>query len=426
MALTVKRIERIKEAGRYGDGGNLFLQVSPSGGKSWLFRYEFKGRERAMGFGSIDTFNLDEARELARKARQLLKSNIDPLEARKNERDAKAIADGKVITFEQAANEYFNGHASKWGNPHYRAKFLATLKMYAHPKIGGLPVSAIDTPLVLKVIEPIWLSKNATASRVRSRIESILDWAAVRGFRSGDNPARWAGHLEEALPRIARQPKHHAALPFRVVPDFIAELNNLAGIAPRALEFLILCASRSGEVVGARWSEVTLDAVPVMTRDAEGRETTVTGPVWIIPASRMKEGVQHRVPLSDRAVAILKNIEREKGNDFVFIGSRKGKPLGNNELLKLIWAMGSKTPAYDVTIHGFRSSFRDWAGEVTSYPADVCEVALAHKIGGKVREAYQRHDLFDKRRLLMAEWARFVGTPKGDASVILIRKRRGR
>ena len=415
--LTVKRIQRFEKAGRYSDGGNLFLQVSPSGGKSWLFRYEYKGVERAMGLGSINTFSLVEARERARRARQLLRDGIDPLEARKAATTAKALEDAKVKTFERAAVEYFDGHATKWTNQHYQKKFLATLKQYAFPKIGKLPVSAIDTPLVISVIEPIWLVKNATASRVRGRIEMVLDWCTVRGFRVGDNPARWSGHLEEALPAVTRKPAHHAALPYKEVPAFIVELNSLAGITPRAMEFLILCASRSGEVVKARWNEVTLDAVPVMTRDGDGRESTVMGPCWIVPAQRMKEKVQHRIPLSARAVKILEELPREKGNDFIFIGTRKGKPIGSNAFGKLIKAM-----KHDVTTHGFRSSFRDWAGEVTAFPADVCEVALAHKIGGKVQQAYQRGDLLEKRRVMMKAWAAFCTAPKHSGEVVPIRK----
>jgi integrase len=399
MALTVKRIAKLTEAGRYSDGGNLFLQVTPTGGKSWLFRYQLRGRERALGLGPLRDFTLDEARSRARRARQQLRDGVDPLEARKAERAAQALESAKAKTFEQAAKEYFDGHESQWTNAHYRQKFLSSLGMYAFPKIGKLPVSAIDTGLVLKVVEPIWNTKPHTADRVRGRIENILEWAKVRGLRVGDNPAKWAGHLEEALPAKTRVTEHHRALPYADVPAFVAKLANQRGVAPKAMEFLILTAARSGEAIGARWDEIDFDKK-----------------LWTIPAERMKEKKEHRVPLTDRALAILKELPRE--GDFAFIGSRKNMPLGKNSFLKLIWAMNRE----DITVHGFRSSFRDWAGEMTAFPADICEVALAHAVGGKVQTTYQRGDLLEKRRKLMEAWAAFCGMPKRGATVTPIRR----
>lgn len=403
MALTVKRIGRLTEPGRYSDGGNLYLRVKPSGAKSWVFRYEFKGRERTLGLGPLRDRTLDEARARARAARQQLRDGIDPVEARAADRNARAAEAAKVKTFEAAAQEYFDTHQQKWTSAQHRGKFLSSLRMYAFDKIGRVPVASIDTPLVLKVIDPIWKSKPDTANRVRGRIENILDWATVRGFRSADNPARWSGHLEEALPPKTAVTKHHSALPYSEVPAFVAELTKQIGVPPLALEFLILTAARSGEVRGATWSEIDLDRK-----------------LWVIPKERMKEKREHRVPLTDRALAILKALPRE--GDFVFIGSRKNAPLGKNAFLKLIWGMKRD----DITIHGFRSSFRDWAGETTSFPADVCEAALSHAIGGGgVRTDYQRGDLLDKRRKLMDAWAAYCATTtKRGASVTPIRKGR--
>ena len=267
-----------------------------------------------------------------------------------------------------------------------------------------MPVAAIDTGLVLEVIEPIWLTKPDTANRVRGRIENVLDWATVRGLRTGDNPARWSGHLEEALPAKTRVTKHYTALPYADMPTFVAELTKQRGVSPKALGFLILTAARSGEVIGARWDEIDLDKK-----------------LWVIPAERMKEKKEHRVPLVERALAILKELPHE--GDFVFIGARRNMPLGKNSFLKLIWAMTRD----DITVHGFRSSFRDWAGETTAFPADICEVALSHAVGGKVQTTYQRGDLLEKRRKLMEAWAAFCTTPKRDATVTSIagRKRKG-
>jgi integrase len=401
MALTVKGLKKLTEQGRYSDGGNLFLQVTPSGGKSWLFRYEVNGRQRGMGLGPLNDFDLEQARDRARAARQLLRDGIDPLAARGAQRAAQAMEAAKQKTFEQAANEYFDGHEKKWTNAHYRQKFLSSLKMYAFPKVGQLPVAAIDTGLILKIIEPIWQTKPDTANRVRARIENILDWATVRGLRAGDNPARWAGHLEEALPARTQATKHHVALPYGEVPGFVAKLTEQVGVPPKALEFLILTAARSSEVIGALWSEIDLDKR-----------------LWIIPAERMKERREHRVPLTDRAIQILNGLPREA--EFVFIGARKDKPLGKNAFLKLIWSMD-----LDVTTHGFRSSFRDWAGETTAFPPDVCEAALAHVVGSKTQTAYQRGDLLEKRRKLMEAWAQFCAMPERGATVTPIRKRKG-
>jgi integrase len=405
MALTVKRIARLlKTAGRYSDGHGLYLQVPQAGQKkprgsraSWLFRYERDGRERWMGLGPLHTYSLDEARERARKARQQIKDGIDPLDARRAERSARALTAAKALSFEQAAQQYFDGHERKWKNAKHRGQFLSTLAAYAFPKIGSLPVAAIDTGLVLKCIEPHWATTAVTMSRVRARIESILDWATVRGYRTGDNPARWKGHLSEVLapPRAIAKVTHHAALPFAELPSFLAALRMREGISARALEFTILTAARTGEVNGARWDEIDFD-------DA----------MWVVPAHRMKGKREHRVPLSDRALEILRDLPREHNNPFVFVGTKQGTSLSATAMSVTLARMGRN----DVTVHGFRSTFRDWAAERTSIANHIIEQALAHAIGNAVERAYRRTDLFDKRRKLMDAWAKYCITPPARAT----------
>jgi integrase len=398
MSLTTKRIAKLTKAGRYGDGHGLCLQVTPSGVKSWLLRFERNGRERWMGLGPLHTIDLQEARERARKARQQLIDGIDPLTAREAERAERALEAARTITFEKAAQAYFDTHERKWRNRKHAAQFLSTLKTYAFPKIGALPVAAIDTGLVLKVIEPIWGDVTETASRVRSRIESVLDWATVRGYRTGDNPARWRGHLSEVLPARGQIQKtnHHAALPFADLPEFLAVLRQRDGVAARALEFTILTAARTGEAIGATWDEIDLKAK-----------------VWTVPAGRIKGGREHRVALSDRALEILHALPRERNNSFVFIGPRKGG-LSNMAMASVLGRMGRA----DITVHGFRSTFRDWAAERTNYPNHVVEMALAHVIGDKVEAAYRRGHLFAKRVRLMSEWSRYCGRkPVSDAAL---------
>ncbi len=397
MGLTVKRIEKLKEPGRYGDGHGLYLQVMSATNRSWLLRFERGGRERWLGLGPLHTINLDEARERARKARQQLLDGVDPIEHRKAARATQALAEAKAVTFKEAARQYFDAHERKWKNAKHRAQFLSTLEAYAYPIIGRLPVAAIDTGLVLKVIEPIWNEKTETASRVRGRIESVLDWATVRGYRTGDNPARWKGHLGEVLPARGQIQKtnHHAALPYTEIGGFVAALRQREGVAARALEFTILTAARTNEVIGALWDEIDFAAK-----------------VWTVPAGRMKASKEHRVPLSDRALEILRDLPRETGNAFVFIGPRKGGGLSNMAMAAVLGRMDCT----DITVHGFRSTFRDWAAERTNYPNHVVEMALAHTVGDKVEAAYRRGDLFDKRRRLMAEWAKYCGTKPAHAA----------
>jgi integrase len=410
MALTKKQMARLTAPGKYGDGRGLYLQVTDTGARSWVLRYERGRRERAMGLGPVRDFTLEEARERARKARQLLRDGVDPIDARRAER-ARQVAEAAAVaararSFRQCAELYFDRHSAGWKNKKHRKQFLTSLATYAYPKIGKLPVADVNRDLVLNCVQPIWNTKNATANRVLLRIKGVLDFAKVQGWRDGENPAAWDGNLEHALPKpgTVAQAKHHAALPFAETHGFVAQLRTHQGIAAAALEFLVLTAARTGEVVGARWSEIDLAARR-----------------WIIPAARMKTGTktgrEHRVPLCDRAVEILEDLPRE--SEFVFPGARQGKPLGHSALSQLLRQLGRS----DITVHGFRSTFRDWAAERTSYPNHVVEMALAHAIGDKVEAAYRRGDLFAKRERLMADWANYVSTAPRDATVTPIRAR---
>jgi integrase len=408
--LTVKKIDKLTKPGRYGDGSGLYLQVSGPTSRSWILRYEKAGRERWLGLGSQRTFTLKEARERARKARQLLADGVDPLAQKKAAKAAKALADAKAITFEEAARQFYDQHRKKWSVKH-AAQFISSLKEYAFKKIGKLAVADVDIGEVLKVLEQkhedypdqqLWNAVPVTANRVRNRIEQVLDWATVRGYRTGDNPARWKGHLSNVLPaRNNKEVEHLAALPYTEVSEFITALHGRQGTAAAALEFLILTAARTGELIGAQWDEI----------DFEQK-------LWIVPASRIKGGRQHRVPLTDRALEILRDPDRcprEPDNPFVFIGPQQGAGLSDEVMTLLLKRMGHD----DITVHGFRSTFRDWAGETTSFPSDICEVALAHAVGGKVQISYQRGDLLEKRRKLMEHWAEYCLTPKRDASGVV-------
>jgi integrase len=391
VQLTIKRVERLRDPGRYSDGQGLYLQVVNALNRSWVFRYERAGRERFMGLGPVHTLNLAEARAKARKARQLLLEGIDPLDARADELRARVEAAQKRLTFREAAQAYNDAHERKWGNAKHRAQFLSSLKTYAFPVLGNMPVAEIDTPAVLRAIEPQWLTKTETLSRVRGRIEAVLDWAKVRGYRTGDNPATWKT-IGKALPARSDIAKvePHPALPYLELPAFMAALRQRDGVAARALEFLILTAARTGEVTGALWSEVDLDAK-----------------VWTVPAGRMKGGREHRVPLSGSAGALLLALYREDGNPHVFIGSAAGSGLSSQGMTQVLKRMNRT----DISVHGFRSSFRDWAAEQTNFPREVPELALAHAVGDKTERAYQRGDLLKKRVALAEAWARYATSP---------------
>ena len=418
--LTAKRVERLKEPGRYHDPDHkgLYLQVQESRNgisKSWLLRYEHGGRERWHGLGSAADFSLKEARERARRARQLLADGIDPVEAKKAAKAAVALAHAKTLTFEEATRQYYAQHNAKWSNRKHAKQFLSSLEAYAIPKLGRLSVADIDTGAVLKVLEPIWPTKTETASRVRGRIELVLDWATVRNYRTGENPARWKGHLAEVLPARGQIQKteHQPALPFEELPEFMQELAQREGVAARALEFAILTGARTDQATTAPWSEIDFDAR-----------------TWTIPASRMKAGKELKVPLSDQALDILRNLSREAGNEFIFISpSHHRQGLSNAAMSELLGRMHTararaglppwvdKTTGKLAVVHGFRSTFRDWAAERTNYQNHIVEMALAHVIDSKVERAYRRGDLYVKRTRLMAEWAKFATTPLASGAV---------
>jgi integrase len=391
--LTARMVEQLKGPGYYGDGGGLVLRVADSGSKVWLFRYKSQGRVREMGLGPIRDVSLAEAREGAREARRLRRVGVDPIDAKRQRQAAARLDATKMITFSQCAAAYIENHRAAWTNGKHAAQWEATLRTYAYPVFGNLPISAVDTALVVKVLDPIWSKKPETASRLRGRIEAVLDFAKVRAYRVGENPARWKGHLKEALPAVSkvRKVKHHAALPYAEIGAFMADVRTREGGAAAALEFAILTAARTGEVIGARWSEIDMAA-----------------DVWTVPAARMKAGVEHRIPLSEQALAVLRRAAVGKVNDVVFSGQKPGRALSNMALLMMLRRMGRD----DITAHGFRSTFRDWAAECTNFPNEVCEAALAHVIENKVEAAYRRGVLFDKRHKLMEVWGAYCATPK--------------
>jgi integrase len=391
MVKKVNRLSAVKVAsaskpGLYADGDGLYLQVTESGSRSWVFRFKAGGRTRDMGLGSLNTVGLAEARAMAAECRRQRLQGIDPIEARKSGRVQAQLDAARSITFDDCREKFIASHRAAWANDKHLTQWESTLKTYVTPVFGALPVQNVDVALVLKALEPIWTTKPETASRVRGRIERILDWAKARGFREGENPARWRGHLDILLaPRAkVRRVKHHAALPYDKLPGFLLKIRQRDAVAARALEFAILTAARTGEVLGAHWEEIDLETK-----------------IWTIPASRMKAGREHRVPMATAALAIAKRLKAIRQNDFVFPGERWNKPLSNMSMLMMLRRIGRE----DLTVHGFRSTFRDWAAEQTNFPREVAEAALAHVIADRTEAAYRRGDLFEKRRRLMGAWA---------------------
>ena len=387
------------------DGRGLYLKVGASGSKSWVFRYVGDGRQHDMGLGPYPDVTLAMAREKALEQRRLRLAGQDPMTERKRTRAQAQFAAATAVTFKDAAGRYIEGNRSGWRGEKQEAQWNASLRDYVFPTLGSLSVADIDTGLILRVLEPIWNTKVETASRVRGRIEAVLDWAGSRGYRSGDNPARWKGHLEHSLPKPGRvkgpqEARYHAALPYAEMPPFMAQLRQANSIAAAPLEFAILTAARAGEVMGATWSEIDLQ-----------------NKVWTIPASRMKASREHRVPLSDAAMAVLERMKR-RGN-YVFPAGHGGR-MEKWTAWRLLRRMGR-----DVTAHGFRSTFSQWAAEKTEYQFEVREMALAHSVGSNVERAYQRSDLFERRRALMDDWGKFCAQPTtGD--VVPLRSTRAR
>jgi integrase len=397
--LTAVAVGKLTKPGRYAVGDGAYLQIATGGTRSWLFRYKRDGKARHMGLGPYSLLTLAEAREKARQARRALLEGIDPLEAKAARRARVRLDAARRMSFRQCAERMIASHEAAWKNPKHRAQWKATLATYVYPVFGDLSVAAVDTVLVQKALDPIWRTKPETAGRVRGRIEAVLDWAKVHQYREGENPARWRGHLDKLLPnrRKVRAVKNHAALPYPELPAFMEELRKRTSVSARALEFAILTAARTSEVIGATWAEIDLKSH-----------------VWMIPAHRMKAGKEHRVPLPDRALEVLRSLPRE--GDFVFMGGRAGKPLSNMALLELMRGM---KPGF--VPHGFRSTFRDWAADTTAYPSEVVEMALAHAIESKVEAAYRRSDLFEKRRRLMADWASYCAGAARGGEVVPIR-----
>ena len=393
--LSHRKVETLKKPGMHSDGGGLYLQVTQGSDgtprKSWLFRYAVSGRERQMGLGPLADVPLAEARDLALTAREMRRAGKDPITEREVSRAEASLVAAKSISFDECATGYIAAHRAGWRNVKHASQWTNTVATYCSPIFGKLPVQLIDVGLVMKAIEPVWSTKPETAGRVRGRIERILDWAKVRGYRDGENPARWRGHLDHLLPARGkvRRVKHHAALPYSELPAFVAALRGRHAVAARAMEFAVLTAARTSEVLGAKWSEIDLNV----------RQ-------WKIPAERMKAGREHRIPLGNRAIEIVRNMMANKQNDYIFCGDSRAT-LSNMSLLMLLRRMGHD----DITTHGFRSTFRDWVEEQTDTPKAVAEMALAHTIGSAVEAAYRRGDLLEKRKVLMDRWDRYC-TPR--------------
>ena len=397
--LALKRLCKMPGQHPVGGVAGLLFQVSDTLTTSWILRVMVAGKRRSIGLGAYPGVTLAAARVRAQEARNKIDDGVDPIAERRALRSALAAQREKVMTFDQAATKYISDHAAAWSNAKHVDQWRNTISTYASPVIGNLAVSDIETPHIMKVLDPLWREKTETATRLRGRIEKILGWATVRGYRTGDNPARWKGHLESLLPDPAKVAvrKHHAALPWPDMAGFMTELRKQDRVSARALEFAILTACRSGEVRGARWSEVDLERG-----------------VWIIPAERMKAKREHRVALSNAAVVVLKVQQAAKKGDIVFPGVR-GQALSDMALSAVLKRMGRTE-----TVHGFRSSFRDWVAEATNYPGEMAELALAHAIGNKVEAAYRRGDMFAKRIKMMDSWAKHCDSSATSATVVSI------
>jgi integrase len=391
--LNTAKLRTLTKPGTYGDGAGLYLQVRGAEQRSWLYRFKLHGKAHLMGLGAFADVSLAEARDAAQTARKLVRQGIDPIGRRRTQR-AEIAARAGLNSFSEVADVYIAAHEASWRNAKHRQQWRNTLDTYAVPILGKMPVAQVDVGSVMRVLEPIWREKTETASRLRGRIESVLDYATARGWRTGENPARWRGHLDNLLPARSKiaQVEHHPALPWREIGAFMKTLRDQEGTAALALRFVILTATRTGEAIGATWSEIDLNEA-----------------LWTIPGKRMKAGREHRVPLSDAALAVLAEAAKLRTkNDQdgpVFPGGKGGKPLSNMALLMLLRRMGRS----DLTAHGFRSTFRDWCAEATNYPREVAEAALAHALRDKTEAACQRGGMMEKRRQLMTEWAAFCG-----------------
>lgn len=418
MTLTAFRIKNEKTAGMHADGNGLYLRVQKSGAKSWIYRYQINSKRREMGLGTLSERPPVEAREEAAKLSAMVRSGVDPIDARQREKEEKAAAAIKAtadaITFGQVAQDYIAAHRAGWRNAKHAEQWASTLDKYAAPLIGDKPVVDVSTEDVLRILQPIWSTKTETATRVRSRVELVLSYAKALKLRQGENPAAWRGHLDALLPKPTKLKniRHHPALPYARMPEFMRALRKITGGGARALELAILTAARSGEVRGACWAEIDKKAK-----------------VWTVPAGRMKAGKEHRIPLSAAALLLLEELPTFEGVAFLFPGERDKKPLSDMSLSAVTRRMNEgDTPKWiepqtgrQVVPHGFRSTFRDWAGETTSHPREVVEHALAHQIPDKAEAAYARGTLFDKRKKLMEDWATWC-EPKKAGKVVPFKK----
>jgi len=402
--LTARTVETKKVQGYFADGGNLYLRITESLTKGWVFIYVRNGKRTEMGLGSVSNLTLEQAREKATDLRKQLSNGIELLTEKRQQENERKLQIAKSMTFQQCAEAYINAHKAGWKNPKHIQQWQNTLAQYAFPVFGNFDVKTIDTALITKCLEPIWLTKNETAGRVRGRIESVLDWATARKFRTGENPARWRGHLDKLLakPSKIQKTEHHSALAYTEINPFIEQLRQQEGIAAKCLEFTILTATRTGETIGATWAEIDLQTK-----------------IWTIPAERMKAKREHRVPLTSQALKILNEMAAIRFNDYVFPSNKKG--LSNMAMLTLLRRMERA----EITVHGFRSTFRDWAAESTAYPSEVVEMALAHTIKNQVEAAYRRGDLLEKRSSLMEAWAKYCNAPRVNidgSNVVLMSK----
>ena len=399
LKLTATAVKNLKTPGLHNDGGGLYVRVTKSGTKSWIFRWRDRttGNLRDMGLGSAEDFSLKEAREAATETRKLVAGGFDPIAERNRERAARRAQAANMLTFDQCADRYITTHEPSWKNPKHVQQWRNTLRDYAAPVIGDLPVNMVADHHVLAILEPIWHAKTETASRVRSRLERILDWATAHKYRDGANPARWKGHLAAMLPSPSKIKKvqHHPSLPYAEIYGFVQEIRGYTGIAARCLEFTILTAARTEESTGTQWSEV----------DFEAR-------IWTVPGERMKGGIEHRVPLSKAAIDLLKD-QHGQHNTFVFPGLQDGKHLSDAAMMELVKDLKTQYKDKDgrrITVHGFRSTFRNWSAEQTNFPREVCEASMAHKLKDKTEAAYFTSDVLEKRAALIGQWATYCNT----------------
>ncbi len=390
--LTDRSVKAQKKQGRYADGNGLYLQVSKSGSKSWLFRYMLDGRARQMGLGSVGTKTLSEAREDSLTYKRLLKEGIDPIQDRNNRIAKTKAANKDILTFKESTEEYLKAHSAAWKSVRHGEIWHSSVKRYAYPELGTMPISSIERSHIMRVLKPIWVKKTETAKKLRGRLEAILDWATVQDYRKGENPARWRGHLDKLLPKPSEvhTVQHFAALPYSEINNFMNKLREREALSALALRLISLTATRSGAVRGAKWSEFDLKNA-----------------IWTIPAERMKARKEHVIPLCNEALSIVLSLPHLAGSEYLFTGTRSGKPISDVVFKKLMERM--KTTG--ITTHGFRSTFRDWAAEQTSFPREVIESALAHQLKDKTEAAYFRSNLLDKRRELMDKWGDYTLLP---------------